>query len=159
MKKLLYLILFCFVVTSCDFKQTKDEEEAKEVVQKFYSAINNRNYTLIDNLCNPHFLPYTKILRSLGNDLVKYRKIDIIGVRIDGFEAEVSAGVEDFNGFFIVMNWLLIKKDECWKIEDLKYGFFLFGKDKLDSIQYSEEGIYMPEDDPNMIPFAEDSIE
>ena len=159
MEKLLYLILFCFAVCSCNFENAKDESKVKEVVQNFYSAVNNRNYTLIEELCHPHFLPEAIFLRSLGDDLVRYRKVNIICTKIDSIEAEISAEVEDINGFFMIMDWILIKKEGEWKIKNLNYGFLLSGKEKLDSILYSEEGIYMPENDPNMIPFAEDSTE
>ncbi|MDR0790853.1 MAG: hypothetical protein LBO06_08710 [Bacteroidales bacterium] len=156
MKKIFCLIFICLCGVSCDFGAINNEEEAEKVINKFYSAVNSRNYTLIDNLCQPKFLPFTKILRSLGNNLVRFRKINVIGVAVSGSKAEACVEVEDFNGFFMIMDWTLSKDYGVWKIEDLRYGFFLWGKDKFDAVQFSEKGIYMPDNDPNMIPYAEE---
>ncbi|MDR1847294.1 MAG: hypothetical protein LBR17_04170 [Bacteroidales bacterium] len=153
LRHFIFILLLSVWAISCISEQERDEKSAKKTMKSFLNAVNEGNYTLLFNLSHKNFLPFAQIIRDIGTNHVKFKRINLLCAKIEGKNAEISVEVEDFNGFIFILDWLLLKENERWTVFHLNYSILLFGIDRFDAVQFSEAGIYMPENDPNMIPF------
>ncbi|MDR1726271.1 MAG: hypothetical protein LBR28_07780 [Bacteroidales bacterium] len=161
MKKLAILISIIIIIASSlnifislSLNAMKEEHKVEKTLRKFYNTITNRNYTLLFNLSSENFKPFAKMLRNMDYGLVKYKKINIAAIQINGEKAEASVVAEDLNGFVMLVDWILVRDtSETWKMDSISYSIILSSSEKFYKIRNSQKGLYMPVKDPNMIPY------
>jgi hypothetical protein len=154
-KKVLIIVFFVASSYSCDLPLDSPEEQAEQTMTDFLNAITNRNYTLLYNLSTNEFHIYVDKMRMLNNSLVKYKAINIIAVEIRDDIADVLVETKDANGFIMSSCWLLVMKNKNYLVKEIINSNFLSSHDKYFHRLYSQKGIYMPKNDPNMIPYPD----
>ncbi|MDR1006141.1 MAG: hypothetical protein LBL74_04680 [Bacteroidales bacterium] len=147
-------MIVCLLV-GCEDNSRDEGRPATKCVEDFLSAINNRNYTLMNNLSMPSFQPFVKFIRGLGDNLIRYKAINPICTLVKGDTAMVNVEIEDMNGFVMMLEWDVRRVNNQWRIFNLVNDFFITDTAKFNSVMDSEKGIYMPTNDPNIIYYSD----
>lgn len=143
MKRYLKQIFILFILSSSLFSCNieKDKEQVNKVVENFYIYLNERNFDKIKEMSTPKADKYFEFILTIGDDLVKINKIDILETKIEERKAKVDVKVLDIYGNIIYCHWYLIKEQNIWKIDQLD-GY------KQENILTNEDIKYSKKDNP-----------
>lgn len=147
--KLTFIIL---LFLSCK-SESNDEKAVKEVVNSFFQYVNQRDFKMLETICTVKMKKHVEQFKSFGDDLVKYKKFEIKSMNIVGNTASVNMINTDQFDNEIESTWKLVKTKGSWKMD-------LFKTFVIDEAEpFADEKIYMPEKDPNIIPYSQaDSV-
>ncbi len=134
-KYIVFLTLTPLVFISCF--DNNQEEKVNKAVENFYTFINNKDFENMKLNSTPLGRKYIEIIQSIGGNVVKIEKIEILETIVKGDSATVKVKtIDSFKKTFLT-DWYLIRDDEHWKVDKLR-GYedeeFLTNKD----IEYSK---------------------
>lgn len=115
---LISLILFSIFLFSCvENKNKKDEVVVKNVVEAFYINLNSRDFSSIKEISTPRMGVFIDFISDIGDNLVTYKKYEIIDISLNANNAVVLVEGEDVFGNIVDFKWNLVRVENKWLLD------------------------------------------
>lgn len=121
MKKAISILLisaFSLLNLSCVKTENEtDEMQIRRVVDEFYQNLNSRDFAKIKTISTPRMEKFIDFIADIGEDLVVYKKHEIVSVTIKANNSVVILRAEDGFGNIMDFKWELIKIEQKWLLD------------------------------------------